>query len=112
MNAIKTALLLGLLSGVLLLGGDLIAGRHGLYIAFAIAIAMNFFGYFFSDKMALAMYSAQPVTPTENSDVYNRVFPIVQSLCHRPEPGARVGSLHGRSFAIDERQRNRRRCRA
>jgi heat shock protein HtpX len=83
MNAIKTALLLGLLSGVLLLGGDLIAGRQGLYIAFAIAIAMNFFGYFFSDKMALAMYSAQPVTPTENPDVYNRVFPIVQSLCQR-----------------------------
>jgi heat shock protein HtpX len=83
MNTIKTALLLGLLSGVLLLGGDLIAGRQGLYIAFAIAIAMNFFGYFFSDKMALAMYSAQPVTPTENPDVYNRVFPIVQSLCQR-----------------------------
>jgi len=83
MNAIKTALLLGLLSGVLLLGGELIAGRQGLYIAFAIAIAMNFFGYFFSDKMALAMYSAQPLTPMENPAVYARVFPIVQSLCQR-----------------------------
>jgi heat shock protein HtpX len=65
------------------------AGQRGhcrpksLYVAFAIAIAMNFFGYFFSDKMALAMYSAQAVTPTENPDVYNRVFPIVQSLCQR-----------------------------
>src|SRR3984893_2389423 len=83
MNALKTALLLGLLSGVLLLGGDLIGGRQGLYIAFGIAIAMNFFGYFFSDKMALAMYSAQPLTPTENPEAYNRVFPIVQSLCQR-----------------------------
>jgi heat shock protein HtpX len=83
MNAIKTAALLGLLSGLLLLGGDAIAGRQGLYMAFALAIAMNFFGYFFSDKMALAMYSAQPVTPSQNTDVFNRVFPIVQSLTHR-----------------------------
>ena len=83
MNAIKTAILLGLLSGLLLLGGDLIAGRQGLYVAFALAIGLNFFSYFFSDKMALAMYSAQPVTPSENPQVYNRVFPIVQSLCQR-----------------------------
>ena len=83
MNGVKTALLLGILSGVLLLGGEMIGGRNGLYTALAIAVAMNFFGYFFSDKMALAMYSAAPVTPTENSDVYARVFPIVQSLCHK-----------------------------
>jgi heat shock protein HtpX len=83
MNGIKTALLLGLLSGLLLLGGAAIAGREGLYIAFAVAIAMNFFGYFFSDKMALAMYSAQPVTPSQNGEVFNRVFPIVQSLAQR-----------------------------
>jgi heat shock protein HtpX len=83
MNGLKTALLLGLLSGVLLFGGELIGGRQGLYLAFLIALAMNCFGYFFSDKMALSMYSAQPVTPTENSQAYARVFPIVQSLCQR-----------------------------
>src|SRR5271166_6112669 len=83
MNAVKTALLLGTLSGLLLLGGELIGGRRGLETALFIAVAMNFFGYFFSDKMALSMYSAQPVTPTENSDVYSRVFPLVQSLCQR-----------------------------
>ena len=48
-----------------------------------IAVALNFFSYFFSDKMALAMYSAQPVTPQENPDVYARVFPMVQSLTQR-----------------------------
>jgi heat shock protein HtpX len=85
MNAVKTALLLGILSGVLLFGGEMIGGRNGLYTALAIAVAMNFFGYFFSDKMALAMYSAQPVTPTDNSEVYGRVFPIVQGLCQRME---------------------------
>jgi heat shock protein HtpX len=71
------------MSGLLLFGGEMFAGRNGLYIALAIAVFMNFFGYFFSDKMALSMYSAQPVTPTENSEVYARVFPIVQSLTQR-----------------------------
>jgi heat shock protein HtpX len=83
MNALKTAALLGLLSGVLLLGGDLIAGRQGLYLAFIVAMGLNFFSYFFSDKIALSMYSAQPVGPAENREVYNRVFPIVQGLCQR-----------------------------
>src|SRR5271166_3543928 len=83
MNAVKTALLLGTLSGLLLLGGELIGGRRGLETALFIAVAMNFFGYFFSDKMALSMYSAQPVTPTENGDAYARVFPLVRSLCQR-----------------------------
>jgi len=83
MNGLKTALLLGILSGLLLFGGEIIGGRHGLYTALAIAVLMNFFGYFFSDKLALSMYSAQPVTPTENSEVYTRVFPLVQSLCQR-----------------------------
>jgi heat shock protein HtpX len=83
MNALKTTLLLALMSGVLLFGGELIGGRQGLVIALFIAVAMNFFGYFFSDKMALSMYSAQPVTPTENSDVYARVYPLVHSLAMR-----------------------------
>lgn len=52
-------------------------------MALAIAVATNFFGYFFSEKLALAMYSAQPVTPSENPEVYSRVFPMVQSLTQR-----------------------------
>src|SRR3984885_384230 len=83
MNGVKTVLLLGVLSGVLLAGGEMLGGRHGLAIALVIAVGLNFFSYFFSDKMALAMYSAQPVTPQENPDVYARVFPIVQSLTQR-----------------------------
>jgi heat shock protein HtpX len=83
MNAVKTALLLGLLSAILLFGGEAIGGRRGLETALVIAVAMNFFGYFFSDKMALGMYGAQPVTPTENAGVYSRVYPIVKSLSQR-----------------------------
>jgi heat shock protein HtpX len=83
MNGVKTALLLGLLSGLLLFGGQMIAGRSGLEIALLIAVVMNFASYFFSDKIALASYSAQAVTPEENPEIYRRVFPLVQSLVQR-----------------------------
>jgi heat shock protein HtpX len=83
MNAIKTVLLLGVLSGVLLFLGDLFGGRHGLYIGLIIAVAMNIFSYFFSDKLALATYGAQPVTPEQNPGVYARVSPIVGGLAQR-----------------------------
>src|SRR5215472_13989253 len=83
MNALKTALLLGLLSGLLLVGGDALAGRQGLYIALGIAAVMNFSSYFFSDKLALMTYNAQPVTPEQNPEVYRRVEPIVRGLTQR-----------------------------
>jgi heat shock protein HtpX len=83
MNGVRTALLLGLLSGLLLFGGVMIAGQSGLEIALVIAVVMNFASYFFSDKIALATYSAQPVTPEENPEVYRRVYPLVQSLVQR-----------------------------
>jgi heat shock protein HtpX len=83
MNTIKTVLLLGLLSALFLVGGEAIAGQQGLYYGLALAGLMNFVSYFFSDKIALAMYSAQPVTQTENPDVYRRIGPIVHGLCQR-----------------------------
>jgi len=60
-NGVKTALLLGLLSGLLLLIGDLAGGANGLMIAFVFAAIMNFVSYWFSDKMVLRMYNAQEV---------------------------------------------------
>jgi heat shock protein HtpX len=83
MNAVKTALLLGLLSGLFLVVGEALGGRQGLYYALIFAGIMNFAGYFFSDKIALSMYRAQPVSETENPDAYRRVEPIVRNLCHR-----------------------------
>ncbi len=82
-NTLKTVLLLGLLSGVLVVGGRALGGRNGIYIGLAIAVVMNFAGYFFSDKIALASYSAQPVTDAENPEVYRRVAPIVRNLTQR-----------------------------
>jgi heat shock protein HtpX len=83
MNSLKTVLLLGALSGLLLFGGELVGGRNGLEIGLMLAVGMNFFSYFFSDKLALMSYSAQPVTPEENPDVYARVFPLVHNLTQR-----------------------------
>src|SRR5437764_14939876 len=83
MNALKTAGLLGLLTALLLAGGEAFGGRQGLYLGLILAIGTNLVSYFFSDKIALSMYSAQPVTPEENPRVYDRVAPIVEQLCQR-----------------------------
>jgi heat shock protein HtpX len=83
MNILKTVVLLGLLSGLLVIGGGAIAGQNGLYIGLLLAVMMNFASYFFSDKIALMSYSAQPVSETENPEVYKRVAPIVRNLCQR-----------------------------
>jgi heat shock protein HtpX len=62
-NGIKTVLLLGLMSGVLLALGEWLGGANGLVIAFVFAAIMNLGSYWFSDKLVLAMYRAQPVGP-------------------------------------------------
>ena len=84
-NGLRTAALLGGLSGMLLLMGQMFGGSNGLLVGLMLAIGMNFFSYFFSEKMALSMYRAQPLTPTENPQIYNRVYPMVQELCRRME---------------------------
>ena len=62
-NGLKTALLLGVLSGLLLVIGEVAGGADGLMIAFAVAVVMNFGSYWFSDKIVLKMYRAQQVGP-------------------------------------------------
>ncbi len=83
MNALKTTLLLGLLSGLLLFAGEAMGGTTGLEYGLVAAIGMNAFSYFFSDKLSLMTYSAQPVTPQERPEIYARVAPIVQGLAQR-----------------------------
>jgi heat shock protein HtpX len=60
-NSLKTVLLLGLLSGVLLALGELLGGAQGLVFGFGFAVIMNFVSYWFSDKIVLRMYRAQEV---------------------------------------------------
>src|SRR5271170_4185420 len=76
-NNIKTALLLGILTGIILLGGELIAGQRGLVIALIMAAGMNFASYFFSDRIALASAGAQEVGPD------HPLYGIVERLAGR-----------------------------
>ena len=81
----KTTILLGALTGLLMLIGGMVGGRHGVEFAFIIAAAMNFFSYWFSDKMVLAAYGAKPIDATSAPEV----FSIVQELAlqaHIPMP--------------------------
>lgn len=61
----KTALLLGLLTGLILIIGRVLGGETGMVFALGLAAVMNFVSYWFSDKIVLAMYRAKPVGPAE-----------------------------------------------
>jgi heat shock protein HtpX len=76
-NGLKTALLLGLLSGLLLAIGQFLGGANGLLIAFIFAAVMNFGSYWFSDKIILRMYNAQEVGPG------HRLYAIVERLARQ-----------------------------
>src|SRR5260221_12706544 len=73
-NGLKTALLLGLLSGVLLVIGQGLGGANGMLLGLIFAVVMNFGSYWFSDKLVLRMYKAQEVGPG------HRLFGIVERL--------------------------------
>ena len=77
-NALKTALLLGLLTGFMILVGDWLGGQNSMILALGIAAVMNFVSYFFSDKISLMTYRAQPVAREELPRVYEVVERITQ----------------------------------
>lgn len=76
-------MLLGLLSSVLLLGGRAVAGPSGLWIGLILALVMNAGSYFFSDKLALSAYNAQPVSPEQNPRIWQRIGPMTKRLADR-----------------------------
>ncbi len=80
MNTFKTALLLTALTLCLVLLGEHYGGRNGMILAFVFAAGMNFFSYFFSDKLALAMYRAQPASREELPRVYQVVERMTQRI--------------------------------
>lgn len=79
MNTLKTTFLLTALTLLLVLAGEYFGGENGMVLAFIIAAAMNFFSYFFSDKIALAMYRAQPVTREQ----LPRAYAVVERMTQR-----------------------------
>ena len=72
-NNFKTTILLAALTGALLAIGQLWGGERGLVVALVVAAAMNLGSYFFSDKIALAMSGAQPVTREQAPRLYQVV---------------------------------------
>jgi heat shock protein HtpX len=78
MNTLKTTFLLTGLTLILILAGDYFGGENGAVIALVVAAAMNFFSYFYSDKIALAMYRAQPVTREQLPRAYEVVGRLAQ----------------------------------
>jgi len=79
-NAFKTAFLLTALTLLLMLIGRAFGGQNGMFIALAIAVVMNFVSYFYSDKIALSMYRAQPVTREELPRAYAAVERLTQKI--------------------------------
>jgi heat shock protein HtpX len=72
-NFLKTTFLLGLLTGLLMLIGGLFGGSHGVVIFFLIAVAMNFFSYWFSDKIVLKAYGAKEIAQEQAPELYTMV---------------------------------------
>jgi heat shock protein HtpX len=72
-NRIKTVLLLAVMTVLLIFIGRLLGGRNGMIIAFIFAVGMNFFSYWFSDKIVLKMYGAQEVSPAEAPQMHQMV---------------------------------------
>jgi len=84
-NRVKTVLLLTGLTIFLIFMGKFLGGRQGMYLAFILALGMNFFSYWFSDKIVLRMYRAQEVSPEEAPQIHQ----MVEELAHEagiPKP--------------------------
>ncbi len=79
MNTLKTTLLMALLTVLMVLIGNAVGGRHGMTLAFVMAGGMNFFSYWFSDKVVLTMYGAQEITESDDP----RFYGIVRNLALR-----------------------------
>src|SRR5881392_500233 len=82
-NTLKTALLLGTMSALLMMIGQALGGGGGLVLGFLFAVGTNFASYWFSDKIVLRMYNAQEVAPD------HRLYQVVSRLAQRaglPQP--------------------------
>jgi len=77
-NILKTAVLMAAITALFMAIGSLIGGRSGMMIALLVAVGMNFFSYWFSDKMVLKMYNAQEVDETSAPQFYNMVRELAQ----------------------------------
>lgn len=96
---IKTVIFLGFLTGILLIIGYLVGGQQGLFIALMISVLINFFTYWFSDKIVLLMYRAKKAEPKSDRELIS----LVKEVCKHadiPQPKVYViPSEHANAFA-------------
>ena len=78
-NQIRTTILLAVMTALILWVGQLLGGRQGMIIALIFAAGMNFFSYWYSDKLVLKMYRATEATPEQAPELYRTVQRLVQS---------------------------------
>ncbi len=79
LNHIKTMFLMIILTVILMVAGELLLGEGGLIIAFGIALVMNFFAYWYSDKMAITMTRSRPLKESEGPEVYGAVRKLAEN---------------------------------
>ncbi|MBL0091837.1 MAG: zinc metalloprotease HtpX [Piscinibacter sp.] len=91
-NMMKTAILMAAITALFMAIGSLMGGQTGMMLALAVAVAMNFFSYWFSDKMVLKMYNAREVDATSAPQFYRMVQDLAQ----------RAGLPMPRVYVIDE----------
>jgi len=105
-NGVKTAVLLALLSGLILLVGQWLGGPAGLTIAIVIALGTNGFAYFFSDKFALRSMRARPVSQAEQPTMY-RIVGELSTAARQPMPRLYVSPTNApNAFATGRNPRN------
>ncbi len=109
MNMLKTAILMVGLTLVLVWAGGVFGGRSGMTVALIFALMMNFFTYWFSDKIVLKMYRAHEVSETEAPELYSMVRRLTQKaglpmpriyIINQPQPNAFATGRNPKNAAI------------
>src|SRR5574343_1695547 len=77
-NMMKTAILMAAITALFMAIGSMIGGRAGMMLALVVAVGMNFFSYWFSDKMVLKMYNAHEVDASSAPQFYGMVAELAQ----------------------------------